>query len=179
MSYIKVDPNQLDLNLKWNHRVKSYLKSSQQLYESISEQPNHEHFEGDDYSACYMTADAIKEQIKLSGLSIDNVVDGINAYFGRTQERWKKKSPTCFKPLSVEMFRNYLTKPTKYKLPAYYLLAINNVTNSLRILDKYAGAEGGSVVDNEESRMLAFAKLQKNNREGKLLEKELLRIGQR
>ena len=89
---------------------------------------------------CIEIAAAIKRSIRESGLSREQVCDGMNAYWGRTEER--NQQGHCQKPLSYEMFNHYLSKPVDYPIKAYFLFAIHRVTQSLEPARAIVAAEG-------------------------------------
>lgn len=113
-----------------------------------------------EFEACIEIAAAIKRQLRESGLSREQLVDGINAYFGRTDESYKGDEPTSRKPLSIDMMNHHLSKPVQYPLPAYLLLAINAVLQSLAPLEPFVEPFGGRIVTGIEVEQLELGKLE-------------------
>lgn len=96
-------------------------------------------------------AAAVKRAHRHSGLSREQLVDGINEYFGGVVIGGK--------PLSLHMLNHYLSKPVQYPMPAALIFAIQHVLSTLDIAGLYAEAEGGRVISREEIRELAVGKL--------------------
>lgn len=100
--------------------------------------------------ACIEIAATVKSAMRVSGLSRDEMVDAINAYFGATAKGWR---------LSIHMFNHYLSKPTKYPMPAALIFAVQHVTRCLDTIAALAKAEDGRVIDKDDVRELALGKL--------------------
>ena len=113
----------------------------------------------DEFEACIEIAAAIKRSIRDSGLSRDQVVDGINAYFGRTKAGAVADPQTCRNPLSIHMLNNYLSKPAENPIQAYLLFPICHVTKSFRPLNVILSAFGARVATREEIEHMEFGKL--------------------
>ena len=126
-----------------------------------------------EFEACIEIAAAIKQAIRECGLSRDEVVDGVNAYFGRTEAGTHMDPPTCRNPLTLNMLNNYLSKPTECPIPAYYLYAIHHVTGHLYPARVIVAAENARVASGKEVRQMALGKLEENIAEMRRLKKEL------
>ncbi len=103
---------------------------------------------------CNEVAVAVKKAIRQSGLSRDQVVDKVNAFF-----RWDSEADGRTR-LTLNMLNNYLCRPASYNMPIPYLYAIQRVTNSLEPLRCLAEMEGVQVVTEEEARLLALGKME-------------------
>lgn len=170
--YIPPDPNQLRLDLKFKQKFQRMIESTQNLGDSvITETENY--LEGNDISCCYAVSNTIKTMIKESGYSIDQVVDKINEYFGRSEGKASKDQPECLKPLTIPYFKNYLSKPSECRIPAYYIFAIQHICGSLDLSKLFTSSMGGEVITAEENRLLLIAKVQEKQREMKEIEMAL------
>jgi hypothetical protein len=98
--------------------------------------------------ACIDLAAAIKRAIRSTGFSREEIVDQINAYF------------TDGKPLSLHMFNHFLSKPEQYPVPAYYLVALMEITGSLEIVQALVEPLGGRVISRDEVRQMNLGKLE-------------------
>lgn len=107
---------------------------------------------------CIEIAAAVKRAIKKSGLSREEVVDAVNRHYGWTPAPGQKGKKTG-KGLSIHMFNHYLSKPVSYPIPAFYLFAIQRVTNSLAPCTAFAEAEGAQVISGDEVRQMRLGKL--------------------
>lgn len=103
---------------------------------------------------CNEVAVAVKKAIRQSGLSRDQVVDKVNAFF-----RWDSEADGRTR-LTLNMLNNYLCRPASYNMPIPYLYAIQRITNSLEPLRCLAEMEGVQVVTEEEARLLALGKME-------------------
>ena len=113
--------------------------------------------------ACIAIAATVKSALRASGMSRDDMVDAINAYFCATDK---------VKHLSIHMFNNYLSKPVQYPMPAAYIYAIQHITGSLATIEDLAKAEQARVISGEEVRKLAIGKLDDAIAEMQKLKKE-------
>ena len=153
------DPNQLKLELRYEDKVDSYISAKKEILKAINE-PEPTLAIENEFEACVEIAAAIKRAIRLSGMSRDQVVDGINSYFGRSEAGAAEDPPVCRKPLSIHMLNNYLSKPTEYPMPAYYLYAVHHVTGSLEPAETIVSAENAKVATGAEIRQLNLGKLE-------------------
>ena len=129
---------------------------------------------------CIYLAVAAKEAISESGMSRQEVADEVNSRYGwPSVEEYKglldAGKTKGVKHLSYHMLNHYLSKPTKYRMNAYMVLAIQRVTESLKFCDVLAREQGATVASPEENRALSFGKLQRTLLELKELEKEFKR----
>lgn len=164
-----LDPNQLPLDFA--AQVDEYVEVKVDLYEAAKELPT-AHAENE-MEACIEIAAAIKRTVRECGLSREQLVDGINAYFGRSDEGAEADPPTCRKPLTIHMLNNYLSKPCEYPIPAYYLYAIHAVTGIIEPGATIIAAAGGQVATAEEVRLLQLGKLEQTLDEMRRLRSEL------
>ncbi|EAT14179.1 hypothetical protein HTZ97_06780 [Desulfuromonas acetoxidans] len=101
-----------------------------------------------------MFAVSIKQAQRESGLSREQICDGVNAYLKRTEERYKEKQ--CRKPITVDMLNAYAAKPAEYPIDAYLLYAIQVVCDSLAPTKVLASSVHGQVVTQEEAKLAAL-----------------------
>ena len=118
-------------------------------------------------------AEAAKKMILGSKMSREQIVDGVNAYFNRTEKGASTTPPECLGMLTLNMLNNYLGKPAEYRLPAYMVFALQEVTKSFEIARLFAEAIGGEVATADEAKQLRIVKLQDTQHKAKQLEKEL------
>lgn len=109
---------------------------------------------------CIEIAAAIKRTVRDSGMSREQLVDAINAYFGRSEEGAKAEPPTCRPPLSIHMLNNYLSKPCEYPIPAYFLFALHAVTGTIEPGATIIAAAGGQVITAEEIKLLQLGRME-------------------
>lgn len=167
--YVPPDPNQMELDLKFKQKFNRLIESTRELGESMSEDKQ-EYLEGSDIAGCYAVAETIKKMIREAGFSVEQMVDKINAFFGRSAELASHDKPGCLKPLTVPYFKNYLSKPAESRIPAYYVFAIQHICGSLCLAKLFTAAMGGEVITAEENRLLLIAKVQEKQREMKEIE---------
>lgn len=121
---------------------------------------------------CIEIAAVIKLAIRKSGLSREQIVDGINEYFGATSPGvvgGDKKGKT----LSIHMLNHYLSKPSEYPIPTFYIYAIQRITKSLDPTRALAEAEDARVISGDEVRQMALGKLDETILEMQRLKKDL------
>jgi hypothetical protein len=170
-----VTPQQMSLPFGIEKHVEDVVKSTQELQNTFYKEPQR-FVTTNDFEACIAVASATKHAITEVGLSREQIVDRINRYFGRTKKGCKGNNPVCFKPLTISMLNNYLGKPLEYKLPAYLIFAINEITKSLIIPETFVKAMGGEVLRAEEIKSHTLIKLQKNIDEMQKLKKQISKI---
>jgi len=158
----KVDPNQLSFD--FDHKIEQYRQLKEDILQGPQSSATHCEFE----EACIEIAAAIKRAIRQSGLSREQMVDAINDYFG-----WSKEDTKRGKHLSIHMFNHYLSKPSDYPIPTYYIYAIQRITGSLEPIRALAEAEGARVISGDEVRQMALGKLDEMILEMQRLKKEL------
>ncbi len=167
------DPNQMTFEFDFEKKVDAYTDAAVQIHEAISDRPPQP--VESEFEACVEIAAAIKRCIRQTGLSRDQIVDAINAYFGRTKEGAVADTPTCRNPLTIHMFNNYLSKPISNPIPAYYLYAIHHITSCLDPAETIVSAEGARVATGAEIRQMTLGKLEENISEMQRLKRELKR----
>lgn len=165
------NPDQFELDLAGTVDdfidVKCLLQSAM---EKPVETPNGDHNDRED---CNEVAAAVKHSLRDSRMSREQLVDGINTYFGRTEDGAKADPPTCRNPLTIHMLNNYLSKPWEYPLPAYYLYAIHHVTGTIEPGATIVAAEGAQVVTADDLHLLNLGKLQDTIDDLQRLRKEM------
>lgn len=167
------DPNQMTFNFMFEEKVDAYISAKQEILEVMDAEPRPSQPIENEFEACVEIAAAVKQAIRPTGMSREQLVDAINAYFGRSEEGAASDPPTCRKPLTIHMLNNYLSKPTEYPIPSYYLYAIHHVTGSLAPADAIVAAEGAKVASGTELRQMTLGKLEESIAEMQRLKKEL------
>lgn len=173
----RIDPNQLELNFKFDRA--SQIEQICRLKEEILSSPptiqkSPARWEED----CIELAAAAKRAARQSGMSREEIVDKINELYGwisvddleKKQGGKKKKSQ---KHLSYPMINHHLSKPIEYPMPGYLLYAIQRVTRSLQIANTLAEDIGGDTISKEEKTDLALGKLELSISEMQKLKREL------
>ena len=159
----RIDPNQL--SFCFDQKIDEYTALKEEIITSPTARPVHIHsFE----ESCIEIAAAVKRAIRNTNMSREQMVDAINDYFG-----WPHASQVEGKHLSLHMFNHYLSKPAEYRLPAYYLFAIQRITESLEPAQCLAEAEDAKVISKGEVRQWALGKLDETIVEMQRLKKEL------
>ncbi|MCP3940039.1 MAG: hypothetical protein GY710_00960 [Desulfobacteraceae bacterium] len=171
----KIDPNQMEFDWDFPSKLEKVLQERTDIQNQvIAGPPKSQHKQTEnEFEICVVLAAGIKRAIDESELSRDQVVDLINAYFGRTKEEAKKDHPLCRNPLTINMFNNYLSKPAECPIPAYYLFAIHHVTKSLEPAKVFVESEGAKIATGGEIRQMALGKLEEHIAEIKKLKKEI------
>lgn len=178
MSRKRKDPDQLELPFGDGSSVVHRYVSLQREILDPAPPPKKEKFSWEE--DCIYLAVALKEAIKESGQSREEVVDEINAGYGwPNADEYKKLSDegksTGVKHLSIHMFNHFLSKPTEYPIDGYYILAIQRVTESLKPADAFARDRLATVVSPEQKREFSFGQLKRTMIEFRELEKEFER----
>ena len=168
----KIDPRQRTFQFSFQKKIEKFVEATEDVQKAIEEGPPTGEVENE-YEACIEIAVAIKKVIRASGLSREQVVDAINDYFGRTLEGSKADPPTCRRPLTINMFNNYLSKPTEYPIPAYYEYAIQAVTESIEPSSTILAARGATVASGKDLRHQTMGKIIDLKNEIRKLEKQL------
>jgi hypothetical protein len=124
--------------------------------------------------ALYMQiAAACKQAIEESGLSRAQVLDAVNAYLKRPGNGDSESK----RPITINMFNHFLSKPTEYPMRTSVMQAICKVTGSTRPYELLVMDLGGVVVTEEELAYLQLGKLHWFTREShkvkRLLTKKL------
>lgn len=153
--------------------VDEFIEVKTDLVEAAGAKPHAHRATENEMEACIEIAAAIKRSLRESGMSRDHLVDGINAYFGRSEAAAEADPAACRKPLTIHMLNNYLSKPCEYPIPAYYLYAIHHVTGIIEPAATIVAAAGGQVATAEEVRLLQLGKLEQTLDEMRRLRSEL------
>lgn len=165
----KYDPNQLSLDMEFTGNIKSVAR---QMRDYLTPQTA-AYLQHNDIGACYVIVMGIKKGMADSGMSIETMVDRVNAYFCRTTKGVETDPPKCLRPVTVAMMRNYLSSPSKYRLPAYYLFGLCHVLGTLEPIRSIAASMGGEVISKEDAMILHFYKLRRVAKQAAQLEKEM------
>ena len=153
------DPRQKKLD--FYSKIEAYQGLKEEILDDLSKKKPLKQIEN--YAeACIEIAAGIKRALKTSGLSREQVVDGINDYFGDTK-----------KHLSIHIFNHFLSKPAEYPVPAAYLFAIQHITNSLEPIRTFAETLDAQVISGAEVRELALGKLDEYITQMQKLKREL------
>ncbi|WP_035238095.1 hypothetical protein [Desulfobacter vibrioformis] len=170
----KIDPNQMEFDWEFPSKLEKVLEERRQLKEKIVTGPPKPRATENEFGLCVALAAAIKKAIDDANLSREQLVDGVNCYFGRTAEDAEKKEDMiCRNPLTIHMLNNYLSKPAETPIPAYYLFAIHHITKSLEPARAFVEAEGAKIATGSEIRQMALGKLEEHIVEINKLKKEL------
>ncbi|BBO80205.1 hypothetical protein DSCO28_07710 [Desulfosarcina ovata subsp. sediminis] len=170
----KIDPNQMEFEFEFGDQVDRYIEVREQIKDAIEQGPPAIEFENE-FEICAEIAVAAKRSLREWGGSRDDLVDAINAYFGRTQEGAEAIPPTCRNPLTKNMLNNYFSKPNSYPMPAYLLVAIQQVTGRMYPAEAIVGYGGAKVATGAELRQMTLGKLEENMDEMRKLKRELRR----
>ena len=183
---IDVRHEQTEFDFSWERQIDQFIEVRKEIQieaEEIAKGPEPPKRIECEFELSVTIAAAIKRALDDSGMSREQLVDEINAYFGRTlagaveqppeTEDDDPIPPVCRRPLKIHMLNNYLSKPADYPIPAYYLFAIHRVTKSLVPAEQFVAAEGGRVATGVEIRQMQIGKLQANLEEGRMIMKEL------
>ena len=169
----KIDPRQMEFDWDFPSRLEKVLEERRKIHEKVIEGPPKSRFTENEFELCVTLGAAMKRAVDETGLSREQIVDGVNAYFGRTEEDAKKDKPTCRNPLSIHMLNNYLSRPAETPIPAYYLFAIHHLTGSLEPAREFVEAEGAKIATDAEIRQMNIGKLEEHMEEIKKIKKEL------
>ena len=169
----KIDPRQMEFDWDFPSKLEKVLHEREELKDKVIAGPRKVMKTENEFELCVLLAAGIKKAITESGLSREQVVDEINAYFGRTADEAAKDDSTCRNPLTIHMLNNYLSKPAECPIPAYYLFAIHHVTESFEPARMFVEAEGARIATGSEIRQLNIGKLEEHLIEIKKLKKEL------
>ena len=159
----RIDPRQMALD--FDNRIDVYAALKEEIMGGapVADKCVETHEE-----ACIQVAAAIKTAIRHSGMSREQLVDAINGYFGWDQEKGK-----AGKRLSLHMLNHYLSKPVQYQIPAFYIFAVQAVTQSLEPVRAFAEAAGARVISGDEVRHMTMGKLDATILEMQKLKREL------
>jgi hypothetical protein len=167
-----IDPNQQQFDFDFSDRVERYIEAREQIADAIEQGPPALDFENE-FEVCMDIAMAAKRAMREWGGSREQMVDAINAFFGRSEAGAKADPPTCRNPLTIHMLNNYLSKPTECPMPAYLLVAIHNVTGRMYPAETIVGYEGAKVATGTELRQMTLGKLEETLGEMRKLKREL------
>jgi len=167
-----IDPAQIPFD--WSAQVDELMETKIGLFRAAAAPAPVACSAANEFEDCIEIAVAIKRTLRESGLSREQLVDGINAYFGRTDQGAEADPPACRRPLTIHMFNNYLSKPCEYPIPAYFLFAIQAVTGIIEPAATIVAAAGGQVATAEEVKLLQLGRLEQAQNEMRRLRKELI-----
>ncbi|MDA8138018.1 MAG: hypothetical protein M0036_05125 [Desulfobacteraceae bacterium] len=151
----RLDPNQMQFDFDFDQRVEHYVEARLQIAEAIDVGTQPRTFENE-LELTIEIAMAAKQSIKEWGGSREQLVDGVNAYFGRSAEGVQADPPTCRNPM-----------------PAYLLVAIQSVTKHLHPANLIVSYEGAQVATGAELRQMTLGKLEETLLEMRRLKREL------
>jgi len=154
----RIDPNQL--SFVFDQKIEEYATLKDEIVNTPSQPPQTQSFE----EACIEMAAAVKRAIRNTNMSREQMVDAINDYFGFENSA---------KKISIHMLNHYLSKPAEYPMPAFYLFAVQRITESLEPARCLAEAEEAKVISKGEVRQWALGKLDETIVEMQRLKKEL------
>jgi len=163
---------QISFEFSFEKKVDRYVQEKEDILKAIDTRPARRSAENE-LELCIEIAAAIKRAIKETDMSRDQVVDEINAWFGRTEEGVLSDPPTCRKPLTIHMLNNYLSKPVEYPIPSYYICAIQSITGSFEPVNVMVSSDGARVATGAELRQLALGKIEQNIDEMQKLRKQI------
>ena len=165
----RLDENQTTI-FEFNARIDEYLSLKQEILSAPKPAQKKSSWEEE----CIEVAASIKQAIKQSGMSREEVVDAINDYYGwSAQSAESKEQSGKDKSLSIHMLNHYLSKPAEYPIPAYLIFAIQNITKSISPSALFAEAEDAQVISGDEKRALTLGKLDETIQEMQKLKREL------
>ena len=172
----KIDAHPDQLRLDFESRIRIYEETRNEILDACRSTSREIQIESD-AEACIEFAASVKRAIRESGLSREQVVDGINEFFGwPTADQvagLKKSSRNKTKHLSIHMFNHYLSKPVEYPMPSFYIYAIQHVTGSLEPTRSFAEPMGAKTISGEEVRQMALGKLDQTISEMQKLKRQL------
>jgi len=168
----RLDPRQMQFEFDFDAQVEQYVAARQEIEEAIEQGPPSHPFENE-MEVSIEIAGAAKRAIREWGGSREQLVDEINAFFGRSSQGAQADPPECRNPLSIHMLNNYLSKPVEYPLPAYLLVAIHHVTGLLYPAAAIVAYEGAQVATGAELRQMTLGKLEETISEMRRLKREL------
>jgi len=149
----KFDPAQGVLD--FSATVEAYVKDKEKLVSSMIIMPSDAPETEQEISM--MLGVSIKSAQEESGLSREQICDGVNQLLQRSEEKFQAKE--CHRPLSVDMLNNHISRPYKYPIDACALYAITVVCSSLAPAKIIAASIKGQVVTQEEARLAAIGKI--------------------
>lgn len=174
----KIDDKQLEFDFVFPKKVDIFIQKKEEILEVMDQGPKRpRNMVENEFELSVVIAAGIKKAISKSGLSRPQIVDAINAYFGRTKEGAHLDEPTCRNPLTIHRFNNFLSKPYDNPIPAYYLFPIHHVTKDLEPIRVIAELEGAQIATSEDLRHMALGKLEEHLVEIKQLKKQLKQGG--
>ncbi len=168
----KIDPRQQQFDFDFSEQVDRYIEAREQIQDAIEQGSPALDFENE-FEVCVEIAAAAKRAVREWGGSREQLVDAINAFFGRSEAGTQADPPTCRNPMKIHMINNYLSKPTEYPMPAYLLVAIHNITGRLYPAETIVGYEGAKVATGSDLRQMTLGKLEENLAEMRKLKREL------
>lgn len=168
----KLDNSQLTFDFE--SKIETYQQARQEILDACQDPQPAKNIDNAD-EACIEIAAAIKRAIRQTNMSRPEVVDAINEYFSwpTTKQAYQCTGGIKEKHLSIHMFNHYLSKPTEYPIPSFYIYAIQSITGSLEITGALAEAMDARVITGAEVRQMALGKLDETILEMQRLKKEL------
>lgn len=136
--------------LDFDHPIEAYAQLRDQLVKEPPEPVESPECRYEEF--CAEVAVAVKKAIRSSGMSREQVVDGVNDFYG-----WPKNDGR--KAMTIHMLNNHLCKPTEYPMPSPLIHAVHRVCSSLEPLTVMAEMEGAQIITGDEVRKLALGKI--------------------
>lgn len=157
-----VDTRQMELD--FDAKIELYQKARSEVLDVYNgNRTTHKNIESID--EIYIgNAVACKQAIRDSGLSREQVLEGINAYL---------QASGGVRELSIHMLNHYLSKPAEYPMPLHIIYALQGVTLSLAPIKTVAEDFDAKVITREETRQMALGKLDETIAEMMRLKREL------
>jgi len=167
------DPNQL--HMEFCERIETFAEVTREILDhanaAVKALECTEGIETEDELHVEIAA-ACKQAIRESGMTRDQVLDGINRYLGRTEDG---ETPDRKKKYSIHMLNNWLSKPSDNRLPTRVLHAIVKITGSLVPYEVLVADAGGVVISSAERTELQLGKLEQLIREAASMKRQLMR----
>jgi hypothetical protein len=163
-----VDERQLGLD--FSLQVEVFVDAARSMLELKQAPPPHDPDIETEAELYVEIAGACKAAIRESGKSREQILDAINSQFHKVDG-----DPAGKKPLTINMFNNYLSKPTENRIPVWLLYGIAAVTGSLKPFRPLVAGLGGKIITSVEETELLLGKLEQHIRDGATLKRQLQR----
>jgi len=124
----KIDPRQMEFDWDFSSKLEKVLHEREELKDRVIAGPRQTMKTENEFELCVLLAAGIKKAITESGLSREQMVDEINAYFGRTHEGALKLDPECRNPLTIHMF-NKITCQNLPNAPSRLFICLPSITS--------------------------------------------------
>ncbi len=163
------DTDDRQLELDFSGRVEAVAESTRLIAESAHRPAHGESADRLDEEELHVElAVACKRAMRASGLSREETLEKINEWFGRSDGSDNK-------PVSIGVFKNWLSKPVENPIPVRIMLGICWITDNLEPFEALLSRFGATVVPRGEQVALLLGKLQTATLEVQRLKKQLTR----